>query len=75
MKLWAKATPSLKQGNDYHWCHFHLHMSHKAAISMAKLISQYCGDSQLAVCLSEEDGAIERLLEHSWMPDTYEEKA
>ena len=33
-------------------------MSHKAAKSMAKLISELCGDSQLAVCLPREDGAI-----------------
>ena len=58
MKWRAKAKSSLKTGNDYHWCHFHLHMSHKAAKSIAKLISQSCGDSQPAVCLSEEDGAI-----------------
>ena len=30
-------------------CHFYLHMSHKAAKSMAKLISQSCGDSQSAM--------------------------
>ena len=33
-------------------------VSHKAAKSMAKLISQLRGDSQPTVCLSEEDGAI-----------------
>ena len=47
-----------KQSNGIHWCHFHFHMSHKAAKSMAKLISQLCGDSQLVVCLSREDGDI-----------------
>ena len=38
--------------------HFYLHISHKAAKSMAKLISQSCGELQLAVCLSKGDGAI-----------------
>ena len=41
----------LKQGNDYHWCYFRLHVSHKAAKSKAKFISQLRGDSQPAVCL------------------------
>ena len=41
-----------------HWCHLLLYISHKATKSMAKLISQSCGELQLAVCLSREDGAI-----------------
>ena len=39
-----------------HWCHFHLHISHKAAKSMTKLISQLCGELQPAVCLSRGCG-------------------
>ena len=31
-----------KQSNSIHWCYFHLHISHKAAKSMMKLISQLC---------------------------------
>ena len=41
-----------------HWCHFQLYISHKATKSIAKLISQLCGELQLAVCLSIEDRAI-----------------
>ena len=36
--------------------YFHFHMSRKAAKSMAKLISQSCGDLQLAVYLPRKDG-------------------
>ena len=51
----------IEQPNDFHWCYYHLHMSRKAAKSMAKFISQLCGDSQsAAVCLPRVDGAIER---------------
>ena len=39
-------------------CAISLPMSHKAAKSTAKLISQSFGDSQPAVCLPREDGAI-----------------
>ena len=42
---------------------------------MAKLISQSCGESQLAVCLSREDRAIWRTLEHSWMFDKPQKQA
>ena len=34
------------------WCHFHLHISRKAAKSMVVLISQSCGELQPVVCLS-----------------------
>ena len=37
---------------------FHLHISHKEAESMAKLISYLCGVLQLPVCLSRGYGAI-----------------
>ena len=37
---------------------FHLHKSHKAAKSMAKLISQLCGELQLAVCWSRGEETI-----------------
>ena len=57
-KWWVKAMSSLKTANGIHWCHFYFHISHKAAKSMAKLISQLCSKSQSAVCLSREDGAI-----------------
>ena len=58
-----------KQPNGIHWYHFHLQISHKAAKSMAKLISQSCGELQLAVCFSRGDGAIWRPLKHSWTSD------
>ena len=32
-----------KQPNGIHWCHFQPYISHKAAKSMTKLISQSCG--------------------------------
>ena len=47
-KWWANVT-SLP--NDFHWCYFHLHMSHKAAKSNES------HDTQLLVLLS----AIENL--------------
>ena len=50
-------------------------MSYKAAKSMAKLISQSCGESQYAVCFSREDRAIWRPPEHSWMSDRLKKKA
>ena len=48
------------------WCHFQLHVSHKAAKSMGKLISQSCGTIQLAVCLP---GEMEPYKDH---PSTHE---
>ena len=57
-KVVGKGHVFTKNREMTHWCHFHLYMSHKAAKSMAKLISQLCGDSQPAVCLPREDGAI-----------------
>ena len=58
------------QPNGIHWCHFHLHISHKAVKSMAKLISQSCGELQPAVCLSRGYGATRRRPVHSakWHP-------
>ena len=57
--MWqAKAMSTLKQPNGIHWCHSYLHISNKAAVSKAKLISQSCGELQLAVCLSRGDGVI-----------------
>ena len=38
------------QPNGIHWCHFHLHTSHKAVKSMAKLIGQSVNYSQLSAC-------------------------
>ena len=46
------------QPNDIHWCHFYLHISHKAAKSMAKLISQVCDELQPADCLSRSTQAL-----------------
>ena len=43
-KWWEKVTSSLNQSNSINWCNFHLHILHKAAKSMAKLISQLCGE-------------------------------
>ena len=59
MKWLAKAMSSLNQQSGIHWCHFHLHMSHNAVKSMAKLISQSCGELQPAVCLPRGHAAIE----------------
>ena len=42
---------------------------------MAKHISQSCGESQLAVCLSRGDGAILRILEHLWTPNKPQKQA
>ena len=45
-----------KQSNDFHWCHFHLHLSHKAAKSMDQQFhavssaSQVVIHSQLSAC-------------------------
>ena len=62
MKWRAKAglcTSSLKQPNGTQWCHFYLHMSHKAAKkSIAKLINQLCGESQLAVACQGKMGTF-----------------
>ena len=54
-KWQAKATSSLKQGNDYHFCHFHLHMSHK----LAKLAVTYTVGSYIYMCMG-------KVLETSW---------
>ena len=59
---------------DFHWCHYHFYISHKAAKSMAKLISQLCGESQSAVMLAKERWAIQWSPEHSWMPDRLEKR-
>ena len=54
----------VNQPNGIDGCHFHLHMSastrisHKAAKSMDKLISQLCVSLQPAVCLSRGCGAV-----------------
>ena len=37
---------------------FELYISQNVAKSMANVTSQSCGDLQLAVCLSRQDGAI-----------------
>ena len=42
---------------------------------MAKLISQSCGESQLADCLSREDGVNWRPSKHSWISDRLEKEA
>ena len=57
--MWqAKAMSALKAANGIHWYHFHFHISSNAAKPMAKLISQSCGELQLAVCLSKGVGAV-----------------
>ena len=63
------------QPNDISWCHFHLYISHKAAKSMAKLISQSCGELQQAVCLPRGYGVIWRRSEHSWTSDKPQKQA
>ena len=54
------------QPNGIYWCHFHLLISHKVVSSMAKLISQSCGELQPAVCLPRGYAAIWRQPVHSW---------
>ena len=49
-------------------------ISHKAAKSLAKLISQLCGELQSVICLSRKDGAILRPSEHLWMSDRLEKE-
>ena len=42
---------------------------------MAKHISQLCGESQMAFCLSRGDGAILRILERSWTSNKPQKQA
>ena len=56
----------------------HLHITHKAAKYMVKLIiSQLCGELQLAICicLSRGYGAICRRPEHLWMSEKLQKQA
>ena len=46
---------------------FEFNLLQNVAKSMLSLISQFCGDSLLAVCLSRQDGAIYRSPEHLQM--------
>ena len=55
--------------------HFHLSISHKAAKSMAILITQSYGELQLAVCFLKEYPAIWRWYEHSWTSDKPQKQA
>ena len=61
--------------NGIHWCHFRHYISHKAAKSVAKLISQLCGELQPAVYLSRGYVAIWRWPEHSLMFDRPQNQA
>ena len=54
----SKVRAHQNQPNGIRWCHFHLHISHKAVKSMAKLISQSCGELQPGVCLPRGYAAI-----------------
>ena len=60
---------SLKPAKCIHWCHFHLHIPHKAAESMDNLISPLCGELQPAICLPRGYAAIWRWPEHLWTSD------
>ena len=57
-KWWAEATSSLKTAKWHRLVPFSSLHVHKAAKSVVELISQSCGESQQAVSLSREDGAI-----------------
>ena len=46
------------------WCRLLLYMSHKAAISMANIISQWCGDLQLGEWVSDCQGEMETFEDH-----------
>ena len=50
-------------------------MSHKTNKSLAKLISQSCGELYLAICLSRGYGAIWRQPEHLWTSDKPQKQA
>ena len=58
-----------------YWCHFHIHISHKAGKSMAKLSNQSCGELQPAVCFPRGYAAILRQPERSWMSDKVQKQA
>ena len=66
-----------KQLSKFHWCHFHLYMSIRAAKFFTKLISQSCGDSQSTVCLPREVRPVYRQpnREHSWTSVRLEKEA
>ena len=66
---------TLKTDNGIHWYYFQLHISHKTAKSMTKVISQLCGKLQLAVWLSRGDRAIKRPPEHLQMSDKPQKQA
>ena len=57
-KWWPKATSLLKTAKWHPLVPFSPSDVTQEAKFMAKLISQSCGESQLAVCLSREDGVI-----------------
>ena len=50
---WQRLCQHWEQPNGIHWGHLQLYILHKAAKSIAKLISQLYGELQLAVCLSQ----------------------
>ena len=53
MKWWVKAMSILKKAKWHSLVLFCLHISHKAAKSVAKLIRELCGKLQLAVMLAD----------------------
>ena len=56
---------TLKIANGIHWCHFHPHISHKAAKSMAKLIKSHMVNySQLSACQGEMEPSEDNLSTH-----------
>ena len=52
-KWWAKGILIFKMAK---WCQVVLFSARRTIQSMANLISQLCGDLQLATCLSRQDG-------------------
>ena len=75
IKWWAKIMSTLKTAKwHFHWCHFHLHISHKAAKSIAKLVIHLCGELQPAICLSRGDGVIYKPPKHLWTTDKPQQK-
>ena len=58
MKWQAKATALLKPAKWHPLVPFHLHITHKAAKSTAKPISQLYGELKPAVCLPSGYTAI-----------------
>ena len=77
MKWQVKGLYKLKTAKWHQLVLFSAPHNTKTAISMPNLTMacQSCGDLYTAGCLSREDGAILRSLEHSWISQRSQEQA